>query len=773
MRRTVLFYGLLLTGALSYGFPATEWASAQEPVSVVIHNVEAQPLPTGDAYEVTAFLSVLDAQGAPIPGLQASDFDIREDGSEVERFEVGPAEGGVRLVLVIDTSGSMAAEGKMNAVKEAAAALIGGLGAEDQVALVSFNESPKVEINLTPDLTAVQNFVALLGPVAGSGTCLWDAGYEAVQIASAIELGRRAVILLTDGIDELPQGGPCSQKTLDDVVGLATDTTVRVPVFTVGVGNRVIGQDLARVADLTGGRVSLAEQASNVLGLFDVLGEQLRGGYSLRYVSIAPSGEHNLFVQVDHDGARDQDSRRFRAAELPAQILLLGIQDGDLVSGDVDLTAEVRGEVAPALVEFFADDRLLVRDDGPPFEASWPTAGLEPGEHTVRAVAYSSDGGVIALTRVEVRSPEEIVVEGPVSLAFEGVPSGQVVGSDTTVRVTSEDLGSIGLVEFLLDDERLAEDGSPPFEVLLEPSKGAPGTHRFEVVAYDADGREVARKSIELEYGQAPRPGLLAGLVLAGLLGATGAVFLIVRRRHVRPALAAVPTQPPPRAEKKVGGLAADAGALAVLTIEECHDESLLGQHFEIRGSEATIGRSDACSVVIPIQPVSREHAVIKLRESQDASMTVDVVLTGDPAAALAGFREPFVVYDGSPETGKKSTFGTFVDGVEASTDEGIALKDGCKIQLGRSVADGHLGPLVLRFRDLRGRDLHSAVTEPDVDAFATMADQAQADNAGAGSAALPWEASPTVMRGRGEGKGYETEGFDIPPHKEGGGEGD
>jgi len=171
MRTTVFVCGLLLTGAFCSGLPVIEWASAQEPVSVVIHNVEAQPLPTGDAYEVTAFLSVLDAQGAPIPGLQASDFDIREDGSEVERFEVGPAEGGVRLVLVIDTSGSMAAEGKMNAVKEAAAALIGGLGAEDQVALVSFNESPKVEINLTPDLTAVQNFVALLGPVAGSGTC--------------------------------------------------------------------------------------------------------------------------------------------------------------------------------------------------------------------------------------------------------------------------------------------------------------------------------------------------------------------------------------------------------------------------------------------------------------------------------------------------------------------------------------------------------------------------------------------------------------------------
>jgi len=163
---------------------------------------------------------------------------------------------------------------------------------------------------------------------------------------------------------------------------------------------------------------------------------------------------------------------------------------------------------------------------------------------------------------------------------------------------------------------------------------------------------------------------------------------------------------------------------------------------------------------------------VIKLRGERDASMTMDVVLTGDPAAALAGLKQPFVIYDGSPETGRRSTFGTFVDGTEATMEEGIPLKDGCKIQLGRAVADGHLGPVILRFRDLRVASMASAVTEPEVDAFATMADQSRADENQAGTEGLPWEAVPTIMRGRKEEGGYETEGLGFPTEESSEGEG-
>jgi hypothetical protein len=73
-----------------------------------------------------------------------------------------------------------------------------------------------------------------------------------------------------------------------------------------------------------------------------------------------------------------------------------------------------------------------------------------------------------------------------------------------------------------------------------------------------------------------------------------------------------------------------------------------------------------------------------------------------------------------------------------------------------------------MRFQDLRGRDLASTKTEPDVDAFATMAGESEPDIAEASTEGLPWEAGPTIMRGPKEPKSFETEVFNVPPDVEG-----
>ena len=43
-----------------------------------------------------------------------------------------------------------------------------------------------------------------------SGTCLYDAAYQAVEMASTTPPGRRAVVLFTDGKDETASGEQCS-----------------------------------------------------------------------------------------------------------------------------------------------------------------------------------------------------------------------------------------------------------------------------------------------------------------------------------------------------------------------------------------------------------------------------------------------------------------------------------------------------------------------------------------------------------------------------------
>jgi len=635
--RSVL--GLLLVTSLVR--PDRSPPNSQVGVTVIIHGVEARYDPYDDGYQVTAFLSVLNAEGEPISALDPGDLVVREDGVDIPSFELSGSTEGMGMVLALDTSGSMAAAGKMEAVKQAAVTFIEGMGEADQVGLLSFNESPKLEINITGDRVGVRNFVDLLQPIQNASTCLWDAAFDAVEVASSIRQGRRAVVLLTDGIDERITGGSCSIKTLEDVVAFANDPIVRVPLYTIGVGARVNAQDLARLSDLTGGRSLLAPDAGAVGDVFAELGVQLQRGYVLHYLSPAASGEHGLFVQVDYQGATDQETRNFRAAELPGRASFSGLSEQQLVSQDLSFTLEVTSEQEAARVEFYLGEKLIGEDGLPPFEGEWRTGSLEPGPYELRGVAYAEDGSVLAVARVGVRFQAAEAAPPEASMAAE-------VASDTTGG--------------------LAEVGAAEASSLL----------------------------------------LVIGLPLLTLAIVGGGLLLVRRsrgrRETVEPAQAMVAEGPTP----SVGGVVEAARpigtqTLATLTIESCQDPDLVGQRFEIWERQVLIGRSPECEVVIPIQPVSRIHAVVKLDDpGRDLSLTMDEIALEPPTPGRLEGPPTFRVFDGDPRLGKASTYGTFVDDARVPPEQGLDLRDGGQIRLGRSIAEGRIPPVILTFRDLR-----------------------------------------------------------------------
>jgi len=625
---------LLITPALPEASPP----AAQAGVTLIIHGVEARYDPHDDGYQVTAYLSVLNAQGEPISGLDQGALVVREDGVDVPSFELSTSTEGLGLVLAIDTSGSMAAAGKMEAVKQAVGAFIEGMGETDQVGLLSFNEAPKLEIDLTGDRAGVRNFANLLQPVQNAATCLWDAAYEAVEVASSVRQGRRAVVLLTDGIDERITGEVCSTKTLEDVVAFANDPMARVPIYAVGVGARVNAQDLARLSDLTGGRSLLAADAGGVGDVFSDLGVQLQRGYVLHYLSSAASGEHGLFVQVDYQGARDQETRNFRAAEVPGMAIFSGLREEQLVSQDLPLSIEVSGEGEPARVEFYLGKELIVEDRLPPFEGEWRTEGLEPGPYELRGVVYAEDGEVLAVARVQVRY---------------GAPAAVPPEAPTAAGVASEAASEAGAAK------------APPLLLII----GLP---------------------------------LLA-------LALVGGGLLLVRRSRRQPG----PAEPGPEtvaagpalAASRVGEAARPGGAetLATLTIESCQDPDLVGQRFEIWEREVLIGRSPECDVVIPVQPVSRVHAAVRLGDpDRDLSLTMDEVALQPPTPGRPPGPPAFQALDGDPRLGKASTYGTHVDDVRIPQGEGLDLRDGSRIRLGRSIDEGRIPPVILTFHDLR-----------------------------------------------------------------------
>jgi len=115
------------------------------------------------------------------------------------------------------------------------------------------------------------------------------------------------------------------------------------------------------------------------------------------------------------------------------------------------------------------------------------------------------------------------------------------------------------------------------------------------------------------------------------------------------------------------------------------------------------IGRSEECDVVIPVQPVSRNHAVIMLRgEEVDPVMTIDDLVMDTEVDSGDLSKASYFIYDGDLKSGKSSTYGTFVDNVKVQPEIGSRLRNGCRIRIGRSVSEGRASPVILLFQDMR-----------------------------------------------------------------------
>src|SRR5262245_9967925 len=187
---------------------------AQSAVNLIAHYVEVVPAADGISYNVNVYLSVLDTSSNPVGDLQLEHFTILEDGQKVEiQSAARVTEEPTNVVLVMDTSGSM--DGAfIEAARKAAASFISGLKSNDQVAILTFDDQVKIRMDFNTDQSILASEIETISAKSGSGTCLYDAAYTAVEMFSKQSSGNRAVILFTDGRDETPTGARCSKNNV-------------------------------------------------------------------------------------------------------------------------------------------------------------------------------------------------------------------------------------------------------------------------------------------------------------------------------------------------------------------------------------------------------------------------------------------------------------------------------------------------------------------------------------------------------------------------------
>jgi VWFA-related protein len=400
---------------------------AQSTVDLVVHYVEGAPAEQEIGYDVSVFLSVVDSVGNPVKDLTAVSFTVTEDSQKVEISGLELAsDDPINVVLVMDTSGSMSGPA-IAAAKTAASNFIAALGGEDNVAVITFDDTVKNQIDYTTDHGAARQQVALIDAVRGAGTCLYDAAYQAIQMSATLPSGRRAVILFTDGVDEKSSGGTCSVHTPDDVIRLGSEGGTRTPVYTLGLGNRVNNKELLRLAELTGGRSLYSPDSSQLDAMFLRLSDQLRSQYKLTYISVAGPGAHTLAVSVTFNTAKDSDTRNFLLPAMPARISFVSPQEGDEVGGVIKISVAITGQGEDVgRIAFEINGEAAGSDDTTPYDLEVDLGSYAAGEMDITAVVFGANDAEMTRKSIKVINGGSVFTPTPTSTPK--ITTGLIVG---------------------------------------------------------------------------------------------------------------------------------------------------------------------------------------------------------------------------------------------------------------------------------------------------------------------------------------------------------
>ena len=150
-----------------------------------------------DTSLVTIPVSVRDRQGRFIYDLRREDFSIYENGirQEIAFFEA--VETPFTVILMLDTSSSTWL--KHGKIKDAAIAFVNQLRPDDRVMVVSYANGVTVEAEPTSDRMVLQQAIRKVGK--GSHPTLYEAVDWVIKGPLKQVRGRKAVVLLTDGLD--------------------------------------------------------------------------------------------------------------------------------------------------------------------------------------------------------------------------------------------------------------------------------------------------------------------------------------------------------------------------------------------------------------------------------------------------------------------------------------------------------------------------------------------------------------------------------------------
>jgi len=312
----VLVFALLCGGVASRKLSAKNETTGSTPIPV------ASPSPTPrtreevpqDSDEVVKvetnltniFFTAADRNKRFIGDLKAEDIRVLEDGKPQEIFTFQQnIDLPLSLAILIDTSASE--ERTLPDEKEAARAFLESVlkPNKDEAAVLSFTGETTLEQGFSGNLERLRRaidrveFIPPSGyigggvvvngtpPISGTNqalagsTAIWDAVWATSEelISTSAEYTRRAIILLTDGVDT------SSRMKIDEAIERAQKADALI--YAIGIGDRysfnVNEGSLKKIAEQTGGRAYFPRHERDLRDAFTQIQKDLREQYLVAY----------------------------------------------------------------------------------------------------------------------------------------------------------------------------------------------------------------------------------------------------------------------------------------------------------------------------------------------------------------------------------------------------------------------------------------------------------------------------------------------------------
>lgn len=260
-------------------------------------------------------VAVTDEKGANVTSLRKEDFEVYEDDVKQEVSDFLPVEAPFNLVLALDTS--ISTRSSLDFIKKAASNFADQLRPSDRIGIVEINSQVRQVLDSTGDRKKLKLAIRRIATAATGGSKIYDGLAETVKRLQKAGGGRKAVIMLSDGMENSSRikfedlrlllarsdvvfypvtilNEDSQKDLLEDFIKKADKKRPEVASYVENAKlslsvleevYQIQTERLQTLTDETGGKIFLVKDLADLAQEYSKVAQELRNTFSLAYYS--------------------------------------------------------------------------------------------------------------------------------------------------------------------------------------------------------------------------------------------------------------------------------------------------------------------------------------------------------------------------------------------------------------------------------------------------------------------------------------------------------